>query len=589
MIQPSSSNQPEQRNEVHNGGTPVEKEHTGSEDNNGGDDKDKHKEVERVVRLISPLSPLVNYFMLVLIVAAVFLLSFLALQMQMKDSACKLVTANALRRRLEPALESAQNVAKLQKNLCKYYHEHYSQVSLIPWSNEAATTPVTDVYIKQTFHSNTLNMESDDIFNFFNWDLASPTRSILLEAEQGQGKSTAIKQRTNAWCNEIERDEYNDILQAKYIWDHVPALLSEMFIQEENYNCVPSSLGQRIPPWIIKMIEFDYLHYLAELFMVEYNIEDIRPWQCTDESEKSFLDCMQEQKPKHLALIDSTPILVLAFEYIDLCGGQSLSSLILKRVENAVSKDLVDEFLRKGSNSIFLAFDGYDEEYYHCKGKGLMEEANRIVRQQDFYPFKKFNMIVTTRPWKSSTLLNAGIGYQSMTMEQTMSRNEMDKFIMNFFKHSKKDLGSGLIDALNSPQNIIPQYLQQNKRILLYICHIWEFSKMKNDANIFFVKSKFVDRLWELMMWTHNTKYPERQISEEDLADIRMKMGEIEEHEMNAQEVESKFGHTVNLFHVGIYTKSIRDNVLAEKYCCDSIYTKCIKVTLKFMVSVKNV
>ena len=63
----------------------------------------------------------------------------------------------------------------------------------------------------------------------------------------------------------------------------------------------------------------------------------------------------------------------------DLCGGRSLSDLILKRVENTVSYDFVGEFLRQGRNSIFLAFDGYDEEYYHCKDRGLMEEASRDV------------------------------------------------------------------------------------------------------------------------------------------------------------------------------------------------------------------
>ena len=53
-------------------------------------------------------------------------------------------------------------------------------------------------------------------------------------------------------------------------------------------------------------------------------------------------------------------------------------------------------------------------------------------------------------------------------------------------------------------------------------------------------------------------KYPEHKIGPEDLADIRKKMGEIEDHEMSVQEVKSKFGPTVNLFYVGIYTKSIR-------------------------------
>ena len=489
-------------------------------------------------------------------VAAVALTSSPVLQTHMKISACtKDAIEMTLKRRLEPASESARNVAKLQRGLCNYYRENYSRINLVPWSNDTATTaPVDEVYIEQTFHI--LNMESEDMFDFFDWDLANPTRSFLLEAEQGEGKSTAIKQRTLSWCSEIERDDYTDVLQAKYVWDHVLALFSEKFIREEINNCVPSSIRQWIPPALIKMIEINCLHHFAE-FMHGYNIEYVRPWQCSDQSGKPFLDCMQEQRQKHLELMDSTPMLVLAFEYIDLCGGLSLSNLILKRVENAVSKDFVDEFLQKGRNAIFLAFDGYDEEYYHCKGKGLMEEASRIVHQQDK---KEFNMVVTTRPWRSSTLLNAEIGYRLMTMKQTMNRSERNKFILNFFKRSQKDLSSGLIEALNSKQNIIPLGMQQNKRILLYICHIWEFSETQNDASIFFVKAKFVDRLWELMMWTHNMKYPDHKVGEKDLADIRKKMGEIEDHEMSVQEVKSKFGSTVNLFYVGVYTKSIRDS-----------------------------
>ena len=185
----------------------------------------------------------------------------------------------------------------------------------------------------------------------------------------------------------------------------------------------------------------------------------------------------------------------------------------------------------------------------------MMEEASRIVNQQDT---KTFNMVVTTRPWRTSSLLNADINYELMTFKQTMSLDERNDFIGKFFKRSKKDFSSGLVEYLGSERNIIPHELQVNKRMLLYICHIWEFAMIQNDNDTFFNKSNLLDKLWELMMWTHNKKYPEHKIGPEDLAEVRNKMGEIEDNKMSANEVNVKFGRTVNLFYMGIYTKSIR-------------------------------
>ena len=185
----------------------------------------------------------------------------------------------------------------------------------------------------------------------------------------------------------------------------------------------------------------------------------------------------------------------------------------------------------------------------------MMEEASRIVNQQDT---KTFNMVVTTRPWRTSSLLNADINYELMTFKHTMSIDERNDFIGKFFKRSKKDFSSGLVEYLGSERNIIPHELQVNKRMLLYICHIWEFAMIQNDNDTFFNKSNLLDKLWELMMWTHNKKYPEHKIGPEDLAEVRNKMGEIEDNKMSANEVNVKFGRTVNLFYMGIYTKSIR-------------------------------
>ena len=121
-------------------------------------------------------------------VATILLSSSPTLQTHLKVSACKFVTEDALqialKARLQPSVESAQNVANLQRSLCRYYREHYSQINLTPWSNDNATSaPVGDVYIRQIFHIS--NKDSEDLFDFFDWGSGSTTRSFLLEAEQG--------------------------------------------------------------------------------------------------------------------------------------------------------------------------------------------------------------------------------------------------------------------------------------------------------------------------------------------------------------------------------------------------------------------
>ena len=159
-----------------------------------------------------------------------------------------------------------------------------------------------------------------------------------------------------------------------------------------------------------------------------------------------------------------------------------------------------------------------------------------------------------------------------MTIKQTMSFNERDDFIGKFFKRSEKDFSSGLVEYLNSESNIVSHELQLNKRMLLYICHVWEFSRMQNDNDTFSNKSNLLDKLWELMMWTHNEKYPEHKIGQEDLAEVRDKIGEIEDHKMSANEVNAKFGRTVNLFYMGIYTKSIRYREYMWSHCISFLH-----------------
>ena len=67
--------------------------------------------------------------------------------------------------------------------------------------------------------------------------------------------------------------------------------------------------------------------------------------------------------------------------------------------------------------SILVALDGYDEEFYHCKDVGVMEEVRRIVSQENN---KHFNPIVTTRPWKR--LLHERYKEISIATEMTVEK-----------------------------------------------------------------------------------------------------------------------------------------------------------------------
>ena len=154
--------------------------------------------------------------------------------------------------------------------------------------------------------------------------------------------------------------------------------------------------------------------------------------------------------------------------------------------------------------------------------------------------------MVTTRPWKAKQLLV--MGYELMTINQNMSKGDRNRFIEDFFKNMVRKQGAGgveLIEALESDRNIVPLDMQQNKRMLLYICHAWKYFKVVNalfsfksddsnssihyfkaqkDTDSFFDKTKMLDRLWEQMRYTFNTKYPNPEvfISEEKLRDIRV-------------------------------------------------------------------
>ena len=58
--------------------------------------------------------------------------------------------------------------------------------------------------------------ERTDLLDFFSWDQYSKARRLLLVAEQGSGKSTAIRRSTKNWCDHVQNPKMRNLLQMKY-------------------------------------------------------------------------------------------------------------------------------------------------------------------------------------------------------------------------------------------------------------------------------------------------------------------------------------------------------------------------------------
>merc|ERR1719433_2587070 len=100
-----------------------------------------------------------------------------------------------------------------------------------------------------------------------------------------------------------------------------------------------------------------------------------------------------------------------------------------------------------------------------------MGDVGRIIKKEDT---RKFNLMVSTRPWKLKWL----VGYQTIKFKQEWNETLRDLFIKNFFNSFGQWETNGLSDrmilALNNEKNIVSKDLQSSKRMLLYLCHIWK-------------------------------------------------------------------------------------------------------------------
>ena len=235
---------------------------------------------------------------------------------------------------------------------------------------------ISNFYIKQSFYvdnpkkvSFARESTSNNILDFFSLDKQGRnTRLLSLEAEQGEGKSTAIKQTTFSWCEKILTDEYQNDQRKRYLQPYIQK--AEEDIQGMIKTQIPK-VPEFFRKWHEKWVNSEIVQPMIDSFRKEKNLL-ISP---------SFLQPI--------------PKLVLTFEFKDLCGGIAISDTVSKMVNFSVSRENVDQILDDHQNKILIIFDGYDEEFYICpETNQMMEEARRIIQREDR---RKYNLIITTR------------------------------------------------------------------------------------------------------------------------------------------------------------------------------------------------
>ena len=125
-------------------------------------------------------------------------------------------------------------------------------------------------------------------------------------------------------------------------------------------------------------------------------------------------------------------------------------------------------------------------------------------------------------------------------MNQQFSIEERNKFISKFFLIPEQN--QELISFLNNDNgNIIPEKMQREPRMLLYICNIWD-QDLAQRTEIFSNRSLFFGAMLHLMMRTYNRKYPHNQKNRKWFESVQPKLKEYyEKHKNNLSNNIAKF------------------------------------------------
>ena len=257
-----------------------------------------------------------------------------------------------------------------------------------------------------------------------------------------------------------------------------------------------------------------------------------------------------------LNVTDEFPELLLVFE-LNHCGkGGRLSKIISDNMSRSMKQEEIEDILDQCGNDCLLLFDGYDEYLKNKKDSGWVAEVDQVIQRE---ALKNFNLIVSTRPWNSEGLLNEErLGFEKVSISQ-FNKPKRNDFIENFFvQNPPREDANHLINALDSPDCVVPKKIAAAPRMLLYICNIWGNSNKKLKEDILKTKVLFWDQVWELMRRTHNLKYPTEEITQEDLAQTKRKLAEFVEgkknEEMSYKQYYKWFGDGLDLFYFGVYS-----------------------------------
>ena len=227
-------------------------------------------------------------------------------------------------------------------------------------------------------------------------------------AEQGAGKTTAIKAMAAEWCKIITSEpKYSYILTFKYAIEH---LYNQGWIGNYNWQ-------SNVWSTFISAIE-----YMPLMGVID---KSFGPGTFTQ-----TLDCF-----KHIFSYP-LPELVFAFELRNIYQYRNLTEAIFGEMINidekiSVKEGDIEKIFERGVKNILLGFDGYDEYIKLQKEGTTMPEVESIIRRENR---KNVNLIVTTRSWKSDELLNiTRFGFQKVSVDPFELPKDRDTFIGNFF------------------------------------------------------------------------------------------------------------------------------------------------------------
>jgi len=320
--------------------------------------------------------------------------------------------------------------------------------------------------------------------------------------EQGTGKTTAVRRATYAWCQHVSKRKS---------------------VKESLTNSTSK------------------IKYFTNML--------ISMWKPIAEG----LDEVERNIGKN----ETHPELLLAFELKNSCNQPKLEDLVSITIEGQISHAEIKNIINHGSKTILLIFDGYDEYTKKKVSSGISQEIDAVIWREER---KNYNLVVTTRPWKSEDLLSPRrLTFEKVSIISFDTDNKRNSYIEKFFEHNKpREEAKSLITALANPNSVVPKEILSQPRMLLYICNMWKDNKEIREDGLL-SGGLFWNDIWSLMRRTYNLKYPESKISKEDLTRIRRKlaifMRDHKDLEMSFDTFYDQFGEDGgDLFYFGVYS-----------------------------------